>query len=243
EIIDMFHWLGALITNMEIIGRTDTPVREVINRAASLLDRPVDAFCLVVKDGKAAGLFAGPAAETWQQAARLSEKLHIVYKSRSFGQVLSCAPRMYDDLWTGAKCMYKLEPVVADGGELIIYAPHICDVSVTHGKTILDVGYHVRDYFVHQWDRFRHLPWGILAHSTHVKGLGRFENGVEKPRIRVTLATSIPENICRKIDLGYRDPASIDPKEWMNREAEGILYVPKAGEMLYRLEKPDSNEE
>ena len=131
--------------------------------------------------------------------------------------------------------MYKLEPVVADGGELIIYAPHINEVSVTHGKDIEAIGYHVRDYFVKQADRFRHVPGGIMAHSTHVKGIGTYENGVEMPRINVTLVTGIPETVCRKINLGYRDPQSIDLSDFMNREDEGILFVEKAGEMLYRL--------
>jgi nickel-dependent lactate racemase len=142
---------------------------------------------------------------------------------------------MYDDLWTGGKCMYKLEPVVADGGELIIYAPHIQEVSVTHGEIIEKIEYHTRDYFVKQMERFKDVPGGVMAHSTHVKGIGTFENGIEKPRINVVLATSIPEDICRKINLGYRDPNSINVNEWKNREDDGILYVPKAGEWLYRL--------
>jgi hypothetical protein len=131
--------------------------------------------------------------------------------------------------------MYKLEPVVADGGELIIYAPHISEVSVTHGEIIKKIGYHVRDYFVKQMDKFQDIPGGIMAHSTHVKGAGVYENGVEKPRVNVVLATAIPEEMCRKINLGYRDPATIDPVDWQNRESEGYLYVPKAGEILYRL--------
>jgi len=51
----------------------------------------------------------------------------------------------------------------------------------------------------------------------------------------VTLATSIPEEECRAVNLGYRDPASIDPATFANREDEGVLLVPSAGEMLYRL--------
>ena len=57
---------------------------------------------------------------------------------------------MYDELWVGGKCMYKLEPVVADGGELIIYAPHIHEISITHGSLIRRIGYHCRDYFLKQ---------------------------------------------------------------------------------------------
>jgi nickel-dependent lactate racemase len=142
---------------------------------------------------------------------------------------------MYDELWVAGKCMYKLEPVVADGGELIIYAPHMREISVTHGHNIEKIGYHVRDYFTKQWDRFRDFPWGVLAHSTHVRGTGTFENGIERPRVQVTVASQIPREVCERINLGYRDPASIDIESFANREHEGILLVRKAGEHLYRL--------
>jgi lactate racemase len=235
EIIDMFHWLGALITNPGIIGAKYTPVRKVVDKAAALLTVERLCFSLVVKGEGLAGLYFGSPEQAWEAAANLSDQLHVTYKDKPYHTVLSCAPKMYDDLWTGGKCMYKLEPVVADGGALIIYAPHITEVSVTHGEIIEQVGYHVRDYFVKQWDQFKHLPAGVLAHSTHVKGVGVFENGVEKPRIQVVLATGISPQVCKKINLGYRDPASIRVQEFMNREEEGIFYVQKAGEMLYRL--------
>jgi nickel-dependent lactate racemase len=151
--------------------------------------------------------------------------------------VLAVMPAMYDEIWVGSKGMYKTEPAIADGGEVIIYAPHIKEISVTHGKLIKEIGYHVRDYFLAQWDRFKHVPGGILAHSTHLKGSGTFEGGVERPRIEVTLATGLPEAEVRAVNLNYRDPASIDPAAFANRESEGILCVPRAGEYLYRVRK------
>lgn len=237
EILNFFHWLGAVISNPKVIGNKWTPVRRVVDRAATLVPVAKAAFCMVVHQGKLAGLYAGTPEAAWSQAADLSDQLHIVYKDRPFHTVLSCAPPMYDEIWVGGKCMYKLEPVVADGGELIIFAPHIREISLTHGKLIERIGYHTRDYFLAQWDRFKHEPWGILAHSTHVRGVGTYENGVEKPRVQVTLATQIPEEVCRRINLGYRDPATIDVNQYKDRESEGILYVPKAGEMLYRLKE------
>ena len=238
EILHFFHWLAAVLTNPKIIGTKWTPVRRVVDRAAALVPIPKFAFCMVVQAGGLAGLYAGTPEAAWSQAADLSGKLHIVHKARPFHTVLSCAPPMYDEIWVGGKCMYKLEPVVADGGELIIYAPHIREISLTHGARILRIGYHVRDYFLAQWERYKDEPWGILAHSTHVRGIGTYENGIERPRIQVTLATQIPEDVCRAINLGYRDPASIDIANYQDREEEGILYVPKAGEMLYRLNDP-----
>jgi nickel-dependent lactate racemase len=237
ELLNFFHWLGALITNERIIGVSDTLVRRVVDRAARLI--PAERRCVafvVAPDGGLHGLFFGTPESAWKQAADLSSKVHIKRVPRPFRQVLSCAPPMYDELWVAGKCMYKLEPVVADGGELIIYAPHLKEISVTHGKRIEEIGYHVRDYFKKQWDRFKNVPWGVLAHSTHIRGTGTYVDGVERPRVQVTLATSLPREVCEHINLGYRDPGSIDVESFANREDQGVLLVRKAGEQLYRLE-------
>ncbi len=239
DILNFFHWLGAVVTNPKIIGHMWTPVRRVVDRAGSLVPVGKKCFAMVVRPDKGLdGLFFGTPEAAWQGAAELSSRRHITRKPKPFHTILSCAPEMYDEVWTAGKCMYKLEPVLADGGELIIYAPHIREVCVAHGSHIEEVGYHCRDYFLKQWERFKDYPWGVLAHSTHVYGQGTFENGVETPRARVTLATGIPEAKCRQINLGYRDPDTIDPEKFADREDEGILLVRKAGEMLYRLEDP-----
>ena len=238
EVLNFFHWLGAVITNPKIIGHKWTPVRKVIDRAAAMVPVPKMAFCLVVHEHKLAGLYAGTPEEAWSQAADHSARVHITLKPRPFHTVLSRAPLMYDDMWVGGKCMYKLEPVVTDGGELIVYAPHITQISEVHGDLIQRLGYHTRDYFLKQWDRFKDESWGVVAHSTHVRGVGTYEDGVEHDRILVTLATQIPEDVCHSINLGYRDPASIRVEDYSGREDEGVLYVPEAGEMLYRLTDP-----
>ena len=238
EVLNFFHWLGAVVTNPGIIGKKWTPVRKVVDRAASLVKtRKWCASMVVRSDASLAGLHVGTPESAWEKAADQSAGLHIVRKKKPFRQILSCAPEMYDELWVAGKCMYKLEPVLADGGELIIYAPHLTEVSLTHGKLIRRIGYHCRDYFLKQWDKFKDESWGVLAHSTHVHGGGTYENGVEKPRARVVLATGIPEAVCREINLGYRDPKTVRKEDFANREEEGVLLVPKAGEMLYRLEE------
>jgi nickel-dependent lactate racemase len=239
ELLNFFHWLGAVITTPRIIGSKWTAVRKIVDRAGAMLE--IDKLCvaMVVRSDKSlAGLFIGTPEKAWDEASELSRKIHIIYKDAPFHTILSCAPEMYSELWTAGKAMYKLEPVLADGGELILYAPHVREVSATHGDTILEVGFHCRDYFVKQWDRFKHHPWGVLAHSAHVHGLGAFEDGVERPRARVTLATAIPAEVCRQINLGYRDPSTIRPEDFANREDEGVLLVPRAGEILHQLKNP-----
>ena len=236
--INFFHWLGAVITCIRIIGTAETPVRRLIDEAAKLVPKPITNIDLVVRDGRLAGCFIGDPKEAWSRAAELSDKLHIVYKDRPYKTVLGIAAKMYDDIWTAGKVMYKLEPVVADGGELIIYAPHVEEFSYTHKKHLDRIGYHTRDYFLKQMDKFQDVPGGVMAHSTHVRGLGTFEDGVERPRVQVTLATGISKERCEAASLGYRDPGTINLDDYRNREDEGILLVDHAGEILHRLRDP-----
>jgi nickel-dependent lactate racemase len=237
EVIDFSHWLGALATNMQIIGVKETPVRRIIHRAAEFVARPMLCLALVMRSSTLHGLYIGEHREAWSAAADLSAQLNVIAPARRFKRVLSLPALRYEDLWTAAKAMYKTEPAIEDGGEVIIYAPHIHHVSVTHGAVLHEIGYHVRDYFLKQWDKFKHFPTSVIAHSTHVRGQGSYDaaTGVETARIQVTLATSIPEEVCRQINLGYADYRSIEPQIWADREDEGILLVPNAGEVLYRV--------
>lgn len=236
EIIDYTHWLGALLTSYAIIGTSYTPVRRLIDLAARMIKTPRTCFSLVVSGSGLSGLFYGSPEEAYQEAAALSSEVHIKWLDRPVSRVLSVMPNMYRDIWTAAKGMYKMDPAVSDGGEVIIYAPHINEVSYTHGDILDQIGYHVRDFFLGQWDKYRKYPGGVLAHSTHVRGLGTYDpqTGMEKSRIKVTLATRIPEDRCRKIGLGYADPESIDPSSWGSGKPDWLV-VPKAGEILYRI--------
>jgi len=237
EVINLTHWLGALITNYKIIGTINTPVRVVIDQAASMIKVPTVCFAFVVDHAGVAGLFFGTSEAAWREAARLSGIRHVIYKEKPYRRVISIMPAMYSDLWTAAKGMYKLEPVVEDGGEVIIYAPHVHEVSFTHGRLMDEIGYHCRDYFLAQWDKFKPYPGGVLAHSTHVTGLGTYDprSGRESTRIKVTLATGIPQERCSQINLGYADPDRVEIEAGENREQDGILVVHNAGEILYRL--------
>ncbi len=236
EVIDLSHWLGALITSADIIGtRGITPVRALIDEAASLIPSQALALCVVAQSGTGALHAAsfGDPRSAWAAAAGVSAETHVRYLDAPVRRVLSVVPTKYQDIWTAAKGFYKLEPVVADGGEVVLYAPHITEISATHPE-IHDIGYHCRDYFVQQWHRFRHVHWGVLAHSTHLRGAGTYdaERG-ERCRVRVTLATGIPEDVVRAVDLDYLDPAEVDVAA-VAEDGETFV-VPEAGEVLFRL--------
>jgi nickel-dependent lactate racemase len=238
DVISSTHWLGALASSMRTIGVKDTAVRRIINRAAELVPKPIRCIALVVRSETLHGLWIGEHIEAWSRAADLSAELEIVHVPRGFRRVLSMPSPIYEDLWTAAKSMYKTEPAIADGGEVVIYAPRLTEISFTHGRLIDEVGYHVLEYFTAQPERFASVPGVIKAHSTHVKGAGSYDavSRREQPRIQVTLATGIPEERCRRVNLGYLDPRQIDLAEWEDREADGVLVVRNAGEMLYRAD-------
>jgi lactate racemase len=242
EMINATHWLGALAGVVGTIGLKQTPVRTMIHAAAKRLRTPVTLVALVVDGHDLSGMFIGDLFEAWSAAADLSEQRNVIWSNKPYQRVLSCAPSMYDELWTAAKAMYKLEPAVAVGGEVVIYAPHLDTVSHVHGKFIYEIGYHILPYFLNNWERFKHLPLGVLAHSTHMCGSGVMENGIEKPNVRVTLSSKISAEDCARLNLGYLDPAKVNVNEWENREGEGILFVPRAGEMLYRVKREQRGE-
>ena len=235
EMVDQSHWLGGLITNPRINGRRDNPVRDMIERAAALVPTQRYGVSLVMHGRDLEGIFLGRAAEAWSSAVELSSRTNIVQVERPFDTVISVVPEKYRDLWTGAKCMTNLEPVVADGGRLILYAPHIRRPSLSHGDWHLQLGYHMKDYILAHWERYKHVPKAVLADLMQLRGIGSYSNGVETPRIDVVLATGIPESTCREINLGFRDPDSIRPGELAGRKANGTLVVANAGEKLWRL--------
>jgi len=235
EMIDVVHWLGALRTSLRTIGRIDTPGRRVLDAAAARMPVPAYGVSFACQRGEVVAMEVGELAEAWRRIAAVSQQLHVTRKPHPFRKVLAGCPGMYPDLWTGGKCMYKCEPVVEDGGELIIYAPHVRCFSEVHNAAIARLGYHVRDYFLAHMDRYADASRAVMAYCSLVKGAGTYADGVEHARIRVSFASQIARETCEAAGIGCVDPATIDPAEWRGREDEGILFVERAGEMLYRI--------
>ena len=234
EIIHITHWVGALATNLDTIGQIDTPTRRILQKAAQLIDTEIASmsFCMVQKE--LYGIYIGGLRETWTEAVKLSSQVNIKYLPKLYKRVLSAPAPMYDELWTAAKAMYKLEPIVAEGGEIILYAPELAEISKTHGRYIQQTGYHVVDYFRKNWEAYEKFPWAVLAHATYLKGKGTYENGQESTRIRVHLATAIPEEVCKQMNLAYINPADIHFEEWSSHSDGDRLLVQNAGEVLYK---------
>ena len=235
EVIDTTHWVGGLQTNLKTIGVRDTPVRALIESAARFVPVPVLYVNLVVDGEGLKGLFAGRERQAWEQAVELSARLNIRHVARPFRRVLSIPSKKYDDFWTGAKAFYKVEPIVEDGGELVVYAPHIRRISYTHDEMIGRIGFHVNEYHLAHMERYAEISRTALGYSALVKGSGTYRDGVERARVRLVLASGVPEETCRRLGIDWLDPAAVRVADWENREAEGLFVVHNAGEVLYRV--------
>jgi nickel-dependent lactate racemase len=229
ELIHMTHWIGALATNLATIGREDTPVRRIIHAAAELLPHPVHALSFVLAQPGVMQIHSGTHDESWSAAVQGARVLNTRAVDAPVLRVLAQPALRYGDMWTAAKAIYKTEPIVKTGGEIVVYAPHITSLSVVHQSMLMQVGYHIKDYFLSDWPRFESVPGAILAHSSHVRGSGVMLAGRELPRISVTLATGISREVCERVGLGWSDPGRIDAEAF-------DLHVRDAGEVLYRVQ-------
>ncbi len=243
ELTHMTHWLGALATIERVIGRVETPTRHVIEAAAGLVPAPVISFTSVTSRESASGLrthalFAGDLHDALRRAAAVSAQVHIRYTGRTYRRIVALLDTHYDELWVGGKASYKLGAIIEPGGELIIYAPHLTQLSATHGRLIEKYGYapleQVREMVAGSDELRANLC--VAAHLAHVSyGSALDAAGRPVPRFRITLASAVSEAACRRVNLGYLDHRTFQRASY--ESDPDTLIVEDAGRDLY-LVKP-----
>ena len=238
ELTHLTHWLGALATIENVIGRVETPTRRVIEAAAAFVPAQVISFTSVsTRDGDGLhthALFAGDIYESFRRAAEVSREVHIKYIGRRYKRVVALLDRHYDELWVGGKASYKLGSIIEEGGELIIYAPHLTQLSATHGRLIEKYGYapleRVRE-MVEGSDELR-ANLCVAAHLAHVSyGSARNAAGQLTPRYRITLASAVTEEACRRVNLGFLDHRNFRLEDY--QADPDTLVIDDAGRDLY----------
>jgi nickel-dependent lactate racemase len=238
ELTHLTHWLGALATIENVIGRIETPTRRVIEAAAAFVPARVISFTSVStrdQNGlRTHALFAGDIYESFRRAARVSSQVHIKYVGRRYQRVIALLDRHYDELWVGGKASYKLGSIIEEGGELIIYAPHLSQLSSTHGRLIEKYGYapleQVRE-MVEGSDELR-ANLCVAAHLAHVSyGSARNAAGQLTPRYRITLASAVTEEACHRVNLGFLDHRTFRLEDYQSDS--NTLVVADAGRDLY----------
>lgn len=240
ELTHTTHWLGALAGIENIIGQVETPTRCLIEAAADLIPARIISLNTVVSriDGDLVtyALFTGDIREAFRRAAEVSRKVHIRYTGRKYKRVIALLDPHYDELWVGGKASYKLGAIIEEGGELIIYAPHLTKLSETHGELIEKYGYapleSVRDMLGVSQELRENLC--IAAHLAHVAYAGRLDqHGKVVPRYQITMATGLDEATCRRVNLGFVDYRTLDYEAM--RSDPDTLVVADAGRDLYQV--------
>src|SRR6266404_3990334 len=236
------HWLGALASIENVIGRTETPTRHMIEAAADFVTAEIITLnSVVTRDDKnrlrTHALFAGDFRGAFRRAAEVSRQVHIKYTGRKYKRVVALLDEHYDELWVGGKASYKLGGIIEAGGELIIYAPHLRSISETHGLLIEKYGYapldRVREMVALSTELQSNLA--VAAHLAHVSYAGkRNEQGHVVPRYRITMASALDEETCRRVHLGFMDHRSFKREDYENDS--DTLVVERAGRDLYLVE-------
>lgn len=240
ELTHTTHWLGALAGIENIIGQVETPTRRLIEAAADLIPARIISLNTVVSriDGDLVtyALFTGNIKEAFRRAAAVSRQVHIRYTGRKYKRAIALLDPHYDELWVGGKASYKLGAIIEEGGELIIYAPHLTKLSETHGELIEKYGYapleSVRDMLGVSQELRENLC--IAAHLAHVAYAGRLDqHGKVVPRYQITMATGLDEATCRRVNLGFVDYRTLDYEAM--RSDPDTLVVADAGRDLYQM--------
>jgi nickel-dependent lactate racemase len=240
ELTHTTHWLGALAGIENIIGQVETPTRRLIEAAADLIPTRIISLNSVVSrnDGELVtyALFTGDIRDAFRRAAAVSRQVHIRCTGRKYKRVVALLDPHYDELWVGGKASYKLGAIIEEGGELIIFAPQLTKLSETHGALIEKYGYapleSVRDMLGVSQELRENLC--IAAHLAHVAYAGRLDDhGKIVPRYKITMASGLDEETCRRVNLGYLDYRSFDLSQ-MNSDP-GTLIVSDAGRDLYQV--------
>ena len=236
------HWLGALASIERVIGRVETPTRRMIEAAAEFVPARIISLNTVVTRTddnrlRTHALFAGDVRQAFRQAAEVSRGVHIKYTGRKYKRVVALLDEHYDELWVGGKASYKLGGIIDEGGELIIYAPHLTAISETHGLLIEKYGYapidRVREMVALSTELQTNLA--VAAHLAHVSYAGsRDETGRVVPRYQITMASALDEATCRRVNLGFMDYRQFRREDY-ERDPD-TLVVERAGRDLYLVE-------
>ncbi len=233
EFLQKMHWQAVCIGRVNLMGIKDTPTRRMINRAAGCIPRPVRYITLAVdRQEQIRQISCGEYPETWEKSVEVSRKIHIQKTGRQYRKVVAITPVMYQDLWTAGKAMYKLDQIVEPGGDLILYAPHITEFSIMWKEHIEQIGFHTIEYLLAHTEKHAHIPEGVLAFSTNVRGRRDPDReDIDAPLVNLVLATGISQKRCVDVNLGFLDHHDI-PWE-MYRNDPDILIVDHAGEILH----------
>jgi len=188
DFINKSHFLGASYGMERIMGRSETPVREVFEYAREhfLKDIPI-LYILTVraKDPSSSemvtrGLFVGDDFECFRLASELSLEVNFIMVEKPIRKcIVYLDPEEFKSTWLGNKAVYRTRMALADGAQLIILAPGLKEFGEDKAidSLIRKYGYkgtpHILECTFSNEDLRRNLS--ASAHLIHGSSEGRFD--------------------------------------------------------------------
>lgn len=212
EAIDRSHWLGAAYGLERVMGRVDTPVRAVLDRAQEEFagDIPL-LYALTVVGPDASGgdatrgLFVSRDRRGFEAAAALSAEVNVTRLDRPAREVVVWLdPSEFRSTWLGNKAIYRTRMAVADGGRITVIAPGI---GCFGEDARIDAT--IRKYGYRGSERIRKLvDSGELAHD--LAGAAHLVHGSGEGRFEVTLAAGrLSADEVRGVGYDWGDAAEL----------------------------------
>jgi nickel-dependent lactate racemase len=187
EGINKSHFIGAAYGMERMMGRAETPVRKVFNYGTEKFAKhlPIVYVQTVVgvdkEDGllKTRGLFIGDDFEVFQMAAELSLQVNFDMVEKPLKKVVVWLdPTEFKSTWLGNKSIYRTRMAMADGGELIVFAPALKEFGEDKqiDQLIRKYGYKGTPYTLKCVEENDDLKQnlGAAAHLIHGSSEGRF---------------------------------------------------------------------
>lgn len=132
SMINRTHFLGAVYGMERLMGKDNSPVRQVFDFAEEkfIKDMPL-LYVLTVttvdeNDVNLEGLFMGRERKIFEDAVALSQERNLIYLDRSPRKIVAWLDeKEFKSTWLGNKAVYRTRMAIADGGELLILAPGV----------------------------------------------------------------------------------------------------------------------
>ena len=240
EGINKSHFVGAVYGMERIMGRSDTPVRKILDYASEHFAKNLPIVYVQTVIGKnekgslvIRGIFIGDDNECFKKAAELSLKVNFTMLNEPLKKVVVYLdPSEFKSTWLGNKSIYRTRMATADGGELIVLAPGLREFGEdkTIDRLIRKYGYVGTKKVMELVDKNDDLKNNLsaAAHLIHGSSEGRFK------------VTYCPGKISReeieKVNFHYGNLNEYSMKYDISKLKDGFNEV--NGEKIFYISNP-----
>ena len=186
EGINKSHFIGAVFGMERLMGKTNSPVRSLLNYASANFTSHLPIVYVLTVIGRdegcklvVRGLYIGDDEEVFKLAAELSLKVNFTIFDVPLKKVIVYLdPSEFKSTWVGNKSIYRTRMAMANDGELIVLAPGLKEFSEDKeiDRLIRKYGYRGTPYTLKNVEENDELKNNLsaAAHLIHGSSEGRF---------------------------------------------------------------------